>query len=64
MTSNIIDITFQINTIKTEEKFLDLLDKDIANGNVKKVPDSVFTRIAKIKNKAYLAREQNEQLEM
>lgn len=64
MTGKIFNIVPKINVIKTEEKFLDLLDKDIDNGNVKRVPDSVFTRIARIKNKAYLARERNEQLEM
>lgn len=64
MTTKIINLTPKIEEKKAEEKFLGLLDKDIENGNVKKVPDSVFARIAKIRNKAYWARERNEQLEM
>lgn len=64
MTDKILNLIPKINKIKSEEKFLDLLDKDIDNGNVTRVPDSVFARIARIKNKAYLARERNEQFEM
>jgi hypothetical protein len=64
MKTNIINLVPEIEEKKAEEKFLGLLDKDINNGNVKRVPDSVFARIAKIRNKAYLARERNERLEM
>ncbi|WLE96634.1 MAG: hypothetical protein QTN59_18370 [Candidatus Electrothrix communis] len=64
MATKILNLSSKIDEIKAEEKFLDLLGKDIKNGNVKRVPASVFTRIAKIRNKAYLARERNEQLEM
>ncbi|CAK8725717.1 MAG: hypothetical protein D3917_12025 [Candidatus Electrothrix sp. AX5] len=64
MATKILNLSPKIEEIKAKEKFLDLLGKDIKNGNVKRVPDSIFTRIAKIRNKAYLARERNEQLEM
>lgn len=64
METNIINLIPKIAEKEAEEKFLGLLDKDIDNGNVKRVPDSVFARIAKIRNKAYLARERNERFEM
>ncbi|MCI5208165.1 MAG: hypothetical protein D3910_05110 [Candidatus Electrothrix sp. ATG2] len=64
MATKIINLVSKFEEARTEEKFLGLLDKDIENGNVKKVPESVFSRIAKIKDKAYLARARNEQLEM
>ncbi|MCI5150395.1 MAG: hypothetical protein D3916_13585 [Candidatus Electrothrix sp. MAN1_4] len=64
MATKIINLASKLEEARAEEKFLGLLNKDIENGNVKKVPESVFSRIAKIKDKAYLARSRNEQLEM
>ena len=58
----------QLNEVKKEnaatEQFLNLLDADIEAGNVKKIPDSVFDRIAAIKHKALVARQNNELIEM
>ncbi|KAA1154910.1 hypothetical protein EU510_02025 [Pseudoalteromonas sp. FUC4] len=58
----------QLSEVKKEnvatEQFLNLLDADIKAGNVKKIPDSVFDRIAAIKHKALVARQNNELIEM
>ena len=58
----------QLSEVKKEnaatEQFLNLLDADIKAGNVKKIPDYVFDRIAAIKHKALVARQNNELIEM
>ena len=62
--SNIINLVPRINEVKNREKFLGLLDKDIQHGNIKKVPENIFARIAAVRQKARSARERNELLEM
>ncbi len=43
-------------SMKNTSQFLRLLDEDIKAGNVKKISSSVFNRISAIKQKAHLAR--------
>lgn len=57
-----------LNDVRTEKQaekqFLTLLADDIDSGNVKPIPSSVFDRIATIKHKTLVARQNNELIEM
>ena len=64
MNGKIFNLNKKREEIENEGQFIDFLDKDIENGKARRMPESVFNRIARIKNKAYLARERNEQVEM
>lgn len=64
MSNKVISFSQKQNEISTEKKFIELLDKDISEGNIEEIPNSVFDRIANIKHKALLARERNELQEM
>lgn len=64
MSSNVISFSQKQNEATVKKKFINLLDKDIAKGNIEEIPNSVFDRIANIKHKALLARERNELQEM
>lgn len=57
MKNKIIDFN-KVKADKTAEtQFLNLLAADIEAGNVKKIPEIVFDRIAVIKHKALVARQ-------
>lgn len=64
MKNKIINFSEAKKNRQVESKFLDLLNDDINAGNVKKIPSSVFDRIAAIKHKALVARQNNELIEM
>ncbi|MGE6809575.1 MULTISPECIES: hypothetical protein [Pseudoalteromonas] len=64
MSKKIIQLSDVRRENEAEKQFLNLLDADIRAGNVKKIPDSVFDRIAAIKHKALVARQNNELIEM
>jgi len=64
MSSNVISFSQKQNKATVKKEFINLLDKDIAKGNIEEIPNSVFDRIANIKHKALLARERNELQEM
>ncbi len=62
MDDKIINIAQKRNEKSTEKKFIKILDKDISEGNIQEIPNSVFERIANIKHKALLARERIERV--
>ena len=49
---------------QTEKQFLELLADDIDSGNINTIPSSIFERIAAIKHKALVAKQQNDLIEM
>jgi hypothetical protein len=64
MKNTIINLNDVRNEKQAEKQFLVMLADDIDLGNVKAIPSSVFDRIAAIKHKALVARQNNELIEM
>lgn len=64
MKSTVINLDIARKEKETESQFLSLLASDIDSGNVKPIPSTVFDRIAAIKHKALVARQNNELIEM
>ncbi|MCD8559276.1 MAG: hypothetical protein LRY75_10770 [Shewanella xiamenensis] len=64
MKSTVINLDIARKEKETESQFLSLLATDIDSGNVKPIPSAVFDRIAAIKHKALVARQNNELIEM
>lgn len=64
MNNKVIQLAKVRKENEAEKQFIGLLDADIKSGKVKEIPDSVFERIAEIKHKALVARQENELIEM
>lgn len=64
MKNTIINLDEARKERQAEKQFLTLLADDIDAGNVKVIHSTVFERIAAIKHKALVARQNNELIEM
>lgn len=64
MKNKVVNLSDVRKEKQAEKQFLTLLADDIDSGNVKAIPSSVFDRIAAIKHKALVARQNNELIEM